>query len=165
MERGLQLPPPRDPSGKGRGGASANGGEAAANGGGEAAVNGSGGEGGGGGVGGVGGGGAGGGGGVGGGGGAGAVPLPSSLEDALKALEADEDMVRRLGPTLVRWFVGVKRGEMAALATKEAELLEGLRDSLHERDSRRGGAGGEADEKALELARREAWRHMYLEFL
>jgi len=71
----------------------------------------------------------------------GAAVLPTCLEDALAALEADAYMVERLGPALVRWYGLVKRGELAWL------------EARRERD----GDGPE------ELS--AAWQDMYMEFV
>lgn len=71
----------------------------------------------------------------------GAVEIPTSLEAALQALEADEYMVGKLGPDFVRWYAGVKRAELAAI---EARLAKGSRSD---------------DELSA------AWQHMYLEYV
>ena len=47
-----------------------------------------------------------------------ANPIPTSLEEALTALEGDEVMTEALGETLVRWYSGVKRAELAYVAEK-----------------------------------------------
>ena len=47
-----------------------------------------------------------------------AKPIPTSLEEALTALEGDEVMTEALGETLVRWYSGVKRAELAYVAEK-----------------------------------------------
>ena len=41
------------------------------------------------------------------------LDIPYTLEEALQALEADEYMVKALGENFVRWFVEIKRNEIA----------------------------------------------------
>ena len=76
----------------------------------------------------------------------GATRLPTSLPEALDALEADAVLVSRLGEPLVKWFVGLKRAELAAVDARIAASCK----------------RGKVSEKE---ARMEAWRHFYLEFL
>lgn len=71
----------------------------------------------------------------------GAAELPTDLESALQALEADQYMVDKLGNTFVRWYTGVKRAEVQAI---EAKL----------------GSGCRSDEEVC-----AAWQHMYMEYL
>ena len=76
---------------------------------------------------------------------AGATPLPASLGAALDALEADKRLVAALGDELVRWFVGLKRAEIAAVDARVAAAV----------------ATGVPEEEA----RLESWRHFFMEFL
>lgn len=71
----------------------------------------------------------------------GAVPIPTSLEAALAALEQDAHMVNTLGTDFVRWYAGVKRLE---LSTIEAWLEK----------------TGRSDSDVS-----SAWRRMYFEFV
>lgn len=70
----------------------------------------------------------------------GAAKLPTCLPEALKALEADAYIVSKLGPDFVRWFLQVKRAELAALE-------ERLKPSS-------------SDEEVC-----AAWQHMYMELI
>mmetsp|Transcript_86370 Transcript_86370/g.279669 ORF Transcript_86370/g.279669 Transcript_86370/m.279669 type:complete len:495 (-) Transcript_86370:15-1499(-) len=72
---------------------------------------------------------------------AGAVKLPTSLPDALTALEADAYMQEQLGPDFVRWYVSVKRAELEAI---EARLSETRRSD---------------DDVSA------AWQHMFMEYV
>eukprot|EP00401_Gymnodinium_catenatum_P030110 CAMPEP_0117546600 /NCGR_PEP_ID=MMETSP0784-20121206/46688_1 /TAXON_ID=39447 /ORGANISM="" /LENGTH=463 /DNA_ID=CAMNT_0005343471 /DNA_START=72 /DNA_END=1463 /DNA_ORIENTATION=+ len=67
----------------------------------------------------------------------GAKPLPTTLEDALAALESDKYMVDALGHDLVRWFCQVKRAEIDWINKK-----------------------GEDDASKF-----KAWQDMYMEFI
>eukprot|EP00928_Gymnodinium_smaydae_P072033 TRINITY_DN5546_c0_g2_i1.p1 TRINITY_DN5546_c0_g2~~TRINITY_DN5546_c0_g2_i1.p1 ORF type:complete len:477 (-),score=88.73 TRINITY_DN5546_c0_g2_i1:220-1650(-) len=67
----------------------------------------------------------------------GAAVLPKTLADALTSLEADDYMVKKLGPDFVRWYAGVKRAEMKRID----ELLVEGRDLG------------------------SVWQHMYMEFV
>lgn len=71
----------------------------------------------------------------------GAAELPSTLEAALQALEADEYMVGKLGTDFVAWYTLVKRGEIKFL------------DDMIEK-------GSNTDE-----ALSAAWQHMYMEYV
>merc|ERR1711879_114083 len=71
----------------------------------------------------------------------GAISLPTNLSDALSALKSDEYMASKLGPDFVRWFCGVKQGEMDSI---DASVKE----------------GGMTDE-----ALSAAWQDMYMEFI
>ena len=113
--------------------------------------------------------------------------LPTSLEEALVALESDGYMTERLGPTLVRWYCDLKRAELAAVRNRID-----ARGRQSDRDSRVGGrgaspsaegdydrwathqgaagsaAGGGAAEESVrreEALRLEAWRHVYVEYI
>mmetsp|Transcript_70269 Transcript_70269/g.129510 ORF Transcript_70269/g.129510 Transcript_70269/m.129510 type:complete len:211 (-) Transcript_70269:38-670(-) len=79
----------------------------------------------------------------------GAKKLPTSLEEALQALEADKYMVSKLGEDLVRWFCMVKRGEIAAI---EEKLPKGEGAPPQ---------GSEEHDAALSAA----WQHLYMEFI
>lgn len=74
----------------------------------------------------------------------GATSLPTNLSEALAALEADEYMATALGDTIVRWFAGTKRAEMALVEQRKADSVPSLGD----------------DEAKL-----EAWRHVYMEYI
>uniref|UniRef100_A0A7S2LQN7 Lengsin n=1 Tax=Zooxanthella nutricula TaxID=1333877 RepID=A0A7S2LQN7_9DINO len=71
----------------------------------------------------------------------GALELPKDLESALRALERDDYMVGKLGKDFVRWYTGVKRGELQAI---EGRLSKG---------------SGTDEELSA------AWQHMYLEYV
>eukprot|EP00931_Biecheleriopsis_adriatica_P065437 TRINITY_DN39964_c0_g1_i1.p1 TRINITY_DN39964_c0_g1~~TRINITY_DN39964_c0_g1_i1.p1 ORF type:complete len:482 (+),score=110.93 TRINITY_DN39964_c0_g1_i1:119-1447(+) len=71
----------------------------------------------------------------------GAMQLPSNLPDALEALKNDDYMTAKLGPDFVRWFRGVKFGEMEAL---DARIKEG---------------------NHVEEATSAAWQDMYMEYV
>lgn len=73
-----------------------------------------------------------------------AKKLPSSLAEALSALESDQYMVSKLGQDLVRWFLLVKQREMQVIQ----ERVDRNRLSMREDD-----------------AVSEAWQHMYMEFV
>lgn len=73
----------------------------------------------------------------------GAHRIPTTLAEALDALQADTYMVEKLGADFVRWFQMVKRGELAKLE----ELL-----------SKAGDAPSDEDVTA-------AWQHMYMEYI
>jgi glutamine synthetase len=51
-----------------------------------------------------------------------AAPLPTSLEEALSALRADEVLVDALGKDFVEWYDLVKRAELADVAAKTARF-------------------------------------------
>jgi len=72
-----------------------------------------------------------------------AKELPKDLESALKALEEDTYMVEKLGKDFVRWYTGVKRGELAHLEAM-ASKVEGEMT---------------ADKVSA------AWQHMFMEYL
>ena len=78
-------------------------------------------------------------------GGGGAAKLPTTLPDALAALEADKYIVDRVGPDLVRWFVGLKKAEIDFIDKR----IEGKM------------AGG----MSKDAATMEAWQHVYMEFV
>jgi len=71
----------------------------------------------------------------------GALALPTTLEDALAALEADAYMVQKLGPVFVRWFAGVKRAELKAMESRLSSTEKADKDVFR------------------------AWEHMYLEYV
>jgi glutamine synthetase len=73
-----------------------------------------------------------------------AAEIPTSLEAALAALEADSYILEAMGPTLVEWYCGVKRAENAVIE----KALEG--------------ADGEQDRLARQTA---ALQHMYVEYV
>jgi len=75
----------------------------------------------------------------------GATPLPTCLSESLVALEADRVLCDALGEELVRWFVVLKRGELAAVETRQAASLA---------------AGCSEAEAKL-----EAWRHFFMEYV
>jgi len=72
----------------------------------------------------------------------GGTELPQDLETSLKALEADQYMVDKLGKDFVRWYAGVKRGELAH--------LEAMNSKTEELSAQKVSA---------------AWQHMYMEYL
>jgi ureidoacrylate peracid hydrolase len=76
----------------------------------------------------------------------GAAKLPTSLSEALRALEADTHLVDALGADFVRWFVGLKRGELDYVDKKAVELREA--HQMAEGDAKMG-----------------AWMRAYMEFL
>jgi len=64
-----------------------------------------------------------------------ATAVPTSLEEALTALENDAVMTEALGETLVRWYTGVKRQEMAYVAGKikgGTSMTEAMQDTFVE---------------------------------
>mmetsp|Transcript_36305 Transcript_36305/g.67531 ORF Transcript_36305/g.67531 Transcript_36305/m.67531 type:complete len:483 (-) Transcript_36305:177-1625(-) len=71
----------------------------------------------------------------------GAASLPTSLEEALDALEADSYLVSKLGQRFVRWYVDVKRAELKFIEERLAKT-----------------AGTDEDVSA-------AWRGLYFEFV
>lgn len=75
----------------------------------------------------------------------GAVPLPTSLGEALVMLQNDKTLVNSIGVDIVRWFCGVKNGELTQIDQWIEELV----------------AQGESEEKA----RLTAWRRMYFEWI
>ena len=75
----------------------------------------------------------------------GATRLPVSLEESLVALDADSMLKAALGEELVRWFIGVKRGEL---------------DAVEQRVNAKGG-----NERVRATCTLEAWRHVYMEYL
>ena len=70
--------------------------------------------------------------------------LPTTLEDALAALDADAALRSKVGDGLVDVFLLLKRAELAAVAARIA-----------------GASAGTAEEEAT----LEAWRHFYFEFV
>lgn len=80
----------------------------------------------------------------------GAMPLPTNLEDSLAALEADQALCHALGEELVRWFVTLKRAELAHVDKRIAARL---------------GAKEPADQSHVAEAKLEVWRQFYMEFL
>ncbi|KAJ8598485.1 hypothetical protein CTAYLR_001341 [Chrysophaeum taylorii] len=68
------------------------------------------------------------------------TPLPTNLEDALRALEQDAYMQHALGPDFVRWFTLVKRAEIETINSK-------YRASDTDADTSR------------------AWQRMYMEYI
>jgi glutamine synthetase len=73
----------------------------------------------------------------------GAPVIPTNLEEALSALEADKYMVEKLGADFVRWFCLVKRGELK----KVNEMLDKLEEPR-------------PDEGVTAV-----WQHMYMEYI
>ena len=51
-----------------------------------------------------------------------AALLPTSLEEALSALRADDVLVEALGKDFVEWYDLVKRAELADVAAKTGRL-------------------------------------------
>lgn len=81
----------------------------------------------------------------------GAELLPTSLPEALNALEEDQCLVDALGQDLVTWYVGLKKAELSAVdAMIEKEM------ALHMNDT-----SAENKNKAI----LKAWRHFYMEFI
>ena len=71
------------------------------------------------------------------------VPLPTTLQDSLEALEADTAFREKIGEDLVKAFVALKRAELAAVKARIDANSSSKRD-----------------EAVL-----EAWRHFYFEFV
>ena len=74
-----------------------------------------------------------------------AAPLPTSLEEALSALRADEVLVEALGSDFVEWYTLVKDAELADVAASTAKFA----------------ATGLDHDAAVQ----EAWNSLYFEFL
>jgi len=70
----------------------------------------------------------------------GALVIPTSLDEALVALKADQYMVDKMGANLVRWYTLVKRGELEYLGKLGAE-------------------SGTDEEKSA------AWQKLYMEYI
>lgn len=75
-----------------------------------------------------------------------AAKLPTSLEEALQALEADAYMVEKLGQDFVSWYCLVKRGEMKHIDDKMAAAS----------------TSGDREKHDLQAS---VWQHLYFEFL
>ncbi|KAL3920938.1 MAG: hypothetical protein SGPRY_005075 [Prymnesium sp.] len=74
----------------------------------------------------------------------GSAKLPTSLKEALEALEMDACIRAALGEELISWFLLVKRGELEAVEHRIAQNTSRI---------------GASD------AQLEAWRHFFMEFL
>jgi len=74
-----------------------------------------------------------------------AAPLPTSLEEALSALRADDVLVEALGKDFVEWYDLVKRAELADVAANTARFA----------------ATGMDHDAAVQ----EAWNSLYFEFV
>ena len=74
-----------------------------------------------------------------------AAPLPTSLEEALSALRADDVLVEALGKDFVEWYDLVKRAELADVAAITARFA----------------ATGMDHDAAVQ----EAWNSLYFEFV
>jgi len=73
-----------------------------------------------------------------------AVALPTTLGEALEALEADEHMVKQLGKDFVSWYCGLKREELKSIDKK---------------------VGSPASDEERHRLQASAWQHMYFEYV
>jgi len=81
------------------------------------------------------------------------TPLPTSLPEALEALEADEYIKGKLGPDFVRWFCLVKRGEMDAIRADALKFAKARDPALN----------GDAEPSRADTAL--AWQKLYMEYV